>query len=157
MKEFISDVANFKSSEGAYKANGHAYRRGYLIHGAPKTGKSAIGEIIAQKYNMTVYQIQLNSKDLEDNDLKLIVSKMVPNSILFVDEVEKQMESMKKQKIAYVTMAGVLSALDGPQKMSHGSIVIMTSNKKTFLPEDEENALIRAGRIDQVFHFQEAF
>lgn len=157
MNLMLSDVAQFKNNEGIYKTNGHSYRRGYLIHGPTGTGKSAIGEIIAKKYNMTVYQLQLNSKDLEDNDLKLLISKMVPNSILFVDEVEKQIESMKKQKIAHVTMAGVLSAIDGPQKMSHGSIVIMTSNKKTFLPQDEEAMLLRPGRIDKVFNFQQPF
>jgi hypothetical protein len=35
--------------------------------------------------------------------------------------------------------------------LDNGVIVIMTSNKKQFLSDDEHEALVRPGRIDKVF------
>ena len=157
MQSFINDVDLFKSKEADYEKQGRPYRRGYMLHGDPGTGKSACGEIIAKKYNMTLCLLQLNAKNFHDADLITLVSKLHPNSILFVDEVDKQLDSIRGSNDAHISVGGFLSALDGPSRINHGCIVIMTSNKKIFLAKKDQDALYRAGRIDQVLEFKNIY
>ena len=44
------------------------------------------------------------------------------------------------------------TAIDGPQRLSHGNIVIMTSNDTYKFTENFKDALLRKGRIDKVIN-----
>lgn len=155
MNNVMTDVDKFYSLSGKkeYEDNGWPYRRGYFLHGAAGTGKSMMSEIIANKYNMTIYLLSLNAKDMNDNTLINLISAVPRNSIIMVDEIDKQLAAVKKNKTANVTIGGLLTALDGPQRLSEGTIVILTANKQDILPRAEQQALLRPGRIDKIFNF----
>lgn len=155
MKTVMADMDDFYSPSGKqqYIDNAWPYRRGYFLHGAAGTGKSMMSEIVANKYNMTIYLLSLNAKDMTDNTLINLVSAVPRNSVIVLDEVDKQLAAVKKNRTANVSIAGLLTALDGPQRLSEGTIVILTSNKFNILPNVEREALLRPGRIDKVFNF----
>ena len=47
---------------------------------------------------------------------------------------------------------GILTAIDGPQRLSHGTIVIMTSNDIYEFTDSFKEALFRKGRVDEVIN-----
>ena len=149
MKDVMTDIDQFYSAAGKkqYSDNAWPYRRGYFLHGAAGTGKSMMSEIIASKYNMTIYLLSLNAKDITDTSVINLVSAVPRNSILVIDEVDKQLAATRKNKTANISTAGLLTALDGPQRLSEGTIVILTANKYNILPEAQQQALLRAGRV----------
>ena len=61
MNDFMDNIKNFMHSDTIddYKNKGLPHRCGYLIHGIPGTGKSAIVEKIALDYNMNLMLLYL--------------------------------------------------------------------------------------------------
>ena len=147
MKCVIDDIDLFLISERKYEEQGFAYRKGYLLYGAPNTGKTTIIEHIASKYNMSVYMIYFNSKNMTDALLIRMINDIPENSLIVFEEIDKQIKAIDNKRLS---IAGLLSALDGPQRLPHGTIIIMTANMKDFLP-DHSDQLFRSGRIDSIF------
>nr|QZX43484.2 AAA family ATPase [Mimivirus sp.] len=133
MQQVLSDVHKFKISQDIYQKYGVNYRRGYLLYGPSGTGKTTIIEIVAKTYNMEFYSVNLNSDNMNDTILVNLISKIPPNSIISFEEIDKQIETLDKNNNRKISVGGILTALDGPQRLSHGTIVIMTANNKNFL------------------------
>lgn len=153
MNEVVNNVDIFLTERSKYEDQGVPYRKGYLLYGQTGTGKSATIEVIAIKYDMSVYLLNLNSKEMTDTILINLVSQIGPRSILVIEEIDKQLETLKQNNNYGVSMGGLLTALDGPQRLSNGTIVIITTNDETFFKGNE--ALLRKGRIDEVYKFDE--
>lgn len=153
LTQLLDDVKEFKGAESIYVKQGIPYRRGYLLYGEPGTYKSMSAEMLAKQYNMSIYMLNLNSPEMSDSVLINLVSRVPANSIIVIEEVDKQMETLKKSNNSYVSVGGFLTALDGPQRLSHGTLVILTANQKSFLGNDNENALYRPGRIDKIYEY----
>jgi hypothetical protein len=156
MRAVLDDFVWFNSEDGQkeYAKNGWPYRRGYFLHGETGTGKSTMAEVLSFKYERTVYMLTLNAKDMTDNILINLCSSVPRNSIILIDEIDKQLDTVKNNPTISISTGGLLTAIDGPQRINNGTIVILTSNKKDILPEDELKSLLRPGRIDRIFEFK---
>lgn len=155
MREVIEDVRDFVSSPQAYQNAGIPYRRGYFLHGPNGTGKTTLSEIIAKEFGFTIYLLNLNAKDMTDNVLTNLISRLPPKSMLVLEEVDHQMDTLAQNQNNQISIGGILSAVDGPLRLNQGSIVIMSSNRFKFLPDDQHNALIRPGRMDKIVELNE--
>lgn len=150
----LNDVDMFKSQKYIYDKQGIPYRRGYLIYGETGTGKTTMIELIDQKYDMTIYCLNLNCANMTDSNLIHLINTVPPNSILVLEEIDKQILTLLNHKYSHISIGGLLSGLDGPQRLSNSSIVIMTSNTRYFLDAESDKALVRKGRIDCVYEFK---
>ena len=157
MQEMLDDVALFlrQITVISYENTGRAYRRGYLVHGISGTGKSSIVEKIAMDHNMSIYNVNLNSSTMTDAMLVNLLSSVSPHSIIVFDEMEKQYEAINGNNNIHISTAGILSAIDGPQRLSHGTIVVLTGNNIAAFDPAFATALLRPGRIDKTYHFTE--
>jgi len=153
MRKSLTDIAKFKKSEDIYAKKGINYRRGYFLCGATGTGKTTVIEIAAKQHNMSIYSINFNTKKMTDTVLINLVSTVPPNSIITLEEIDTQIKNLRKNKNKCLSLGGIFSALDGPQRLSYGSIIIMTGNRDDFLPDDEMETLMRKGRIDKKITF----
>jgi hypothetical protein len=156
MTGFIEDLDNFFNIETReiYRKSGWTYKRGYLLHGKEGTMKSTMAEMVAHKYNMTVYLLSLNSKDMNDTRLINLLSKVPRKSLIVIDEIDKQLDAITKNTTVFVSTAGLLTAIDGPQRLNEEVIVILTANRSNFLPEADLKSLLRPGRIDKIIEFK---
>ncbi len=157
IKILMADVDEFMTKEQQYEDEGHPYRKGYLLYGRPGSGKSASIELIAIKYNMSIYMINLNAEKMTDAVLTNLISSVPMRSILVFEEIDKQIDTLKNNANQTVSIGSILSATDGPQRLSHGTIIIMTANNNTFLEGEEKEAAFREGRIDKTYHFDAPF
>lgn len=153
MKLMIDNVAKFFTKETLYETSGKSFRRGYFIQGANGVGKSSIIEIIASIHKMCVYMVNLNSMGMTDTVLINLVGSVPPFSLIVFDEFDKQYEAIQKNKNVQVSDAGVLSAIDGSQRLSHGSVVVVIVNEKDCLSEKFYKSLTRKGRLDKSYVF----
>ena len=159
-EELLTDIKDFQNSEEHYVARGIPYRRGYLLHGPPGTGKSSLIYSLASELNYSVCVVNL-SRDINDFDLFKQMATAPKKSILLFEDVDVAVPSDKRKKeikqrsnegVEYsstysgsITLSGLLNALDGISS-SDSHIVFMTTNIITNL----DPALIRPGRYDQL-------
>lgn len=155
MNSIMTDVDAFMA--GPSPSGSMPYRRGYFLCGDTGTGKSFMPEYIATKYNRSIFMLILNADGMTDTILINLLSIVPPYSVICIDEIDRQYEFLKSNTNAKVSMSGILTALDGPQRLSHGTIVIMTGNNDKFVLKEDYNALFRPGRIDKTFYLTEPF
>ena len=149
MKKVLDDVDQFLKNEDKYKKNGMPYRKGYLLEGSTGVDKSTIIEIVMTKYNMPSYLVFLNALNMTDALLINLISTIPPYSIIVIEEIKKQLETLKKNGNNMVSEGGILTAINGPQRVSYGSIVIITANNLDMLSIKLKTPLLRPGRIDK--------
>jgi len=155
MKAVIQDLQeNFLNCRNKYEQNNWPYRYGIIIGGPPGTGKSQIIEWIASELKRPVFLPSLNSNDMCDADLIRMISQVPKNSCIGLEELDHQLTTMKKNVNNTVSIAGLLTAIDGPQRLNDGVIVVATTNNVGFLEEHNiRDSFVRAGRFDQIWEF----
>lgn len=158
MNAVLEDVAQFYDPGNKvmnYDEKGHAYRLGYLLHGPPGTGKSSMAEIIASVYGCGIYMFTLNANNLSDSSMISSILSVPPRSVIVFDEIDNQLETVKRNPTANVSVGGLFTAIDGPQRLANGCIVIFTSNSRYFLGSQKlHETFERPGRVDKVFCLQ---
>lgn len=136
---------------------GTPYRRGYLLHGYPGTGKTSFSQVIAGEFGLDVYIVSIPSVD--DQTLQALFRKLPATCIVLLEDIDAvgvarttvdcdQDRSPQKSKKC-VSMSGLLNTLDGAGS-KEGRILIMTTN----YIEKLDVALLRPGRVDRIVEFQ---
>lgn len=151
MKQVLDDVKVFVQSDPSNNSDIYKhrpYRRGYLLKGPSGTGKTSIVEYVAAIYGRSVYRVTLNAKHMTDETLQNLFCTVNPYSIIVIDEFEKQLGRNK-----YLSPGALLSAIDGPERLSHGTIIFLTANSRVEFPNCDGfyKNLIRPGRIDKCY------
>ncbi|ARF08445.1 AAA family ATPase [Catovirus CTV1] len=154
MIEVMEDVQKFKSGKNDYDKFGIPFRRGYFLWGASGSGKSTIAEVISKEYNSCIYLLDINSEEMDGAKLKNLISIVPENSIILIDELDKQLEILKNDKTNKLSFGAILSAIDGVPRLSESTILIITANKQLNLTDDQQESFFRKGRIDYVKEFK---
>ncbi|KAG0166293.1 hypothetical protein DFQ28_007716 [Apophysomyces sp. BC1034] len=141
-EKILQDMETFCKRKKWYKSRGIPYRRGYLLHGPPGTGKTSLIQALASKMRMNVAIVSLLEVK-SDSDFSDMLSDVPSKSILVIEDIDHYMSSVSGKQTSRVTMSGMLNALDGIQGQE-GSMVFMTGNQIDKL----NPALLRPGRMD---------
>lgn len=149
------DLNSFKSNKPFYKRIGFPYRRGYLLHGPPGTGKTSLVFAIASELKRDLYFMNLSYID-SDSELFQAFANVPPNSIVVFEDVDTMSTSLHKRQKSQppliqengedsrkFNLSTFLSILDG-HTLEDGIMFIMTTNHKERL----DPAIIRPGRMD---------
>lgn len=143
MERIRDDIQSFLGQEVDYIRRGLPYHRGYMLHGAPGTGKTSIVRALAAHFGLDLWYAPLG--DLErDMSLIALINQVQPGSILLLEDVDVYHATRERDDEQRGTsMAGLLNALDGVAT-PHGLITFMTTNDIDVI----DRALLRPGRID---------
>lgn len=143
MERLRADFETFLGSEAEHVRRGIPWHRGYLLHGAPGTGKTSVIRALASHFGLDLWYVPLGDLS-KDASLLSLISDVTPRSILLLEDVDVfQATRVRDDKASSVSMAGLLNALDGVAT-PHGMISVLTSNDISAI----DPALLRAGRID---------
>ncbi|MCO5549708.1 hypothetical protein L7F22_003181 [Adiantum nelumboides] len=144
------DVRRFMQRGWWYAERGIPYRRGYLLHGSPGSGKSSFIFALAGSLDLSICLLNLSERGLTDDKLNFLLSNAPERSILLLEDVDsaflgRQRAAESDGYQANVTFSGLLNSLDGVAS-SESRIIFMTTNHVERL----DPALIRPGRVDYI-------
>jgi mitochondrial chaperone BCS1 len=141
------DIGEFFSRRGWYAQLGIPWRRGYLLHGPPGTGKTSVAYALASELTLKLCTLSLMNPKLSDHTLAELLQRTPPRSLILLEDIDAFFSARQKQdqRIA-ISFSGLLNALDGVGAQE-GRIVMLTTNHREAL----DPALIRPGRVDVEF------
>ncbi|KAL6650271.1 hypothetical protein ACP70R_009196 [Stipagrostis hirtigluma subsp. patula] len=152
-EEIREDLLRFAGRQKFYERVGRAWKRGYLLHGPPGTGKTSLVAAIANLLKFDVYDLDLTT--VRSNlHLRSLLLNTTPRSVLVVEDIDCSLDlsdrsssnNGRKEQDSSVTLSGVLNAVDGLWSNCVGErLIVFTTNH----PERLDPALLRPGRMDR--------
>ncbi|KAE8417746.1 BCS1 N terminal-domain-containing protein [Aspergillus pseudocaelatus] len=174
---FVDDIKEYlhPRTRRWYSNRGIPYRRGYLLHGPPGTGKTSLCFAVAGLMGLPLYLLNLSSKSFSEDDLMSLFQELPRRCIVLLEDVDCAGITQKRvsdggedstpkpadgkegdapedadaeSSKQGVSLSGLLNVIDGVAA-SEGRILVMTTNH----PEKLDPALLRPGRVDMSIQF----
>lgn len=169
----VDDAEDFLASKRWYAERGIPFRRGYLLYGAPGSGKTSLIHSIAGELELDVYIISLSRSGLDDTGLSELISDLPERCIALMEDIDAALHNSLSREdpptppnktaepipipspglpthtTSRVSLSGLLNALDGIGAQE-GRILFATTNKYSSL----DPALCRPGRMDLHVEFK---
>ncbi len=156
-EEAAVEAARWSTSEKWYKERQIPWRRGWLLHGSPGTGKTSYVRSLAQDLNMPVYAFDLGTmNNSEFNGFWSQVRQNVPAIVLIedIDGVFDKRENVLGDQGGGLSFDCLLNGIAGVDN-SDGIFVVITTNKLECIDEalglpTGDGMSTRPGRLDRV-------
>ncbi|KAK8952559.1 Calmodulin-interacting protein 111 [Platanthera zijinensis] len=152
----LSDLDAFSAGRDFYARVGRPWKRGYLLHGPPGSGKSSLIAAMANHLQYDVYDLEL-TRVPHNAALKSLLLQTTPRSLIVIEDIDCSLRltgdrRSKKRKAAAeeggeerVTLSGLLNFTDGLWSCcGEEKMVVFTTNYKGGV----DGALLRPGRMD---------
>lgn len=156
-ERIVADVQDFLDSSKWYYDRGIPYRRGYLLHGPPGSGKSSFIQALAGQLDYNIAILNLSERGLTDDRLNHLLTIIPKRTLVLLEDADAAFDNRRTQtdadgyRGANVTFSGLLNALDGVASAEE-RVLFLTTNHIERL----DSALIRPGRVDMTVRIGEA-
>jgi chaperone BCS1 len=147
---FKSEMDAFVNGADTFNRLGLSHKLTIALHGEPGTGKTSMIRALAGTYNMSV--CILNLSNMSDATLLKSMLTAPKNAFIVLEDVDAATSTHDRKSLTadkdgthFLTLSGILNALDGIQTLS-GNVVFMTTNYLERL----DSALLRPGRVDHI-------
>ncbi|KAF7790052.1 hypothetical protein EIP86_001001 [Pleurotus ostreatoroseus] len=84
----LADTKDFLKSEKWYADRGIPFRRGYLLHGVPGSGKSSLIHSIAGELMLDIYVVSLSSSWISDSTLTTLMGRVPARCIVLLEDLD---------------------------------------------------------------------
>lgn len=177
-KKLMDSLTHFLQTEEWHLDRGIPWKKSFLFHGPPGTGKTSMIKSISYEVQRHIHYLNLSTVT-SDEMLSSLMSKISFNETIIVmedidamsnithqrktEQEEKEDRERRRrrrhskdnhdddhdeQQKSTLTLSGLLNQIDGIHN-NHGMILVMTTNHVDKLDE----ALIRDGRVDDKVYF----
>ncbi|XP_073139848.1 AAA-ATPase ASD, mitochondrial-like [Henckelia pumila] len=86
-EEIVKDLTTFSKAKDYYAKIGKAWKRGYLLHGPPGTGKSTMIAAMANFLKYDIYDLELTA--VKDNtELRKLLIDTTSKSIIVIEDID---------------------------------------------------------------------
>ncbi|KAG8525880.1 uncharacterized protein KY384_000640 [Bacidia gigantensis] len=155
-ERIVEDVRDFLCSGTWYYSRGIPYRRGYLLHGPPGSGKSSFIQALAGELDYNIAMLNLSERGLTDDRLNHLLTVVPRRTIVLLEDADAAFRNRRLQtdidgyRGANVTFSGLLNSLDGVASAEERLLFLTTNHLERL-----DRALIRPGRVDMLVHIGE--
>jgi len=157
LETLVEEAKDFMSSQKWYIQRGIPYRKGMLLHGAPKSGKTHFSRLLAGLLGCPIYELELGlGSGITDQNLPGLLRNMAPRSILLLKNIDAYVSQRTLVGVnPDLSFSGILNVLDGALGNTAGQLCLVTTNNYERLVADRmsSDALLRPGRIDRTAVF----
>ncbi|GKB04307.1 AAA-ATPase ASD, mitochondrial-like protein, partial [Tanacetum coccineum] len=95
--DILNDLMRFSKSKDFYKRVGKSWKRGYLLHGPPGTGKSSMIAAMANLLEYDIYDLELTS--VKDNsELRRLLIDTSSKSIIVIEDIDCSLDLTGQRK-----------------------------------------------------------
>lgn len=84
----LDDARDFLRSEKWYADRGIPFRRGYLLHGVPGSGKSSLIHALAGQLQLDIYVVSLSASWISDNTLTTLMGRVPARCVLLLEDLD---------------------------------------------------------------------
>ncbi|EIW75071.1 P-loop containing nucleoside triphosphate hydrolase protein [Coniophora puteana RWD-64-598 SS2] len=84
----LEDVQEFMRSKAWYTDRGIPFRRGYLLHGSPGSGKTSLIHSIAGELGLNVFLISLSARGMDDTKLAELIAYLPERCITLMEDID---------------------------------------------------------------------
>lgn len=148
LQPVVQEFNRWRESEAWYRERQVPWRRGWLFHGKPGTGKTSLARCLAQAADMPICVFDLSTLSNEEmTKYWQETQQLSPCVALFedVDAVFKGRVNIVGESGGGLTFDCLLNCLSGVET-ADGVFVIVTTNNLEML----DDALKRPGRLDRI-------
>lgn len=161
----MDDVDQFIQNKKFYVKQNIPYKRCYLIHGPPGSGKTTCAKIIASRYGYDMFIVSLSQNNITDDDLKKAFHALPPKSIILFDDLDvSQLRNSNEDDRPVIqhipgnppivhrkplSITTLFSILDGVCT-KFNCIYFITTNHYDRLCQKIDKAFFRQGRVDVI-------
>jgi chaperone BCS1 len=82
-----------------YSNRGIPYRRGYLFHGPPGTGKTSLSFALAGVFGLDIYCLSLSEATLTEEDLILLFNSLPKRCVVLLEDIDTAGVLRKKEEL----------------------------------------------------------
>ncbi|KAF8634654.1 hypothetical protein AX15_000794 [Amanita polypyramis BW_CC] len=168
----LADCKDFLASESWYAERGIPFRRGYLLHGVPGSGKTSLIHSLAGEVGLDIYVLSLSAKGMSDNTLATLMGLVPSRCIVLLEDLDAAFtrsvsrdssstgvptapttsdsnnNNNSESDGSTLSLSGLLNSLDGVAA-AEGRLLFATTNHIERL----DPALSRPGRMDVWVNF----
>ncbi|XP_044484312.1 AAA-ATPase At3g50940-like [Mangifera indica] len=95
-KELMEDLDNFINGKEYYERIGRSWKRGYLVHGPPGTGKSSLIAAMANHLKFDIYDLDLTGIE-SNSDLRFLLLSMPSQSMLVIEDIDCSLKLQNRE------------------------------------------------------------
>lgn len=144
-EDLLKDLNQFISSKEWYFKACIPYKRQFILHGDPGTGKTSLCLAIAAYLNLDVYVMNIKSFQ-GDQHMQRAFTEIAPGSLLLIEDIDASF-NMRESSNKDISFSALLNCMDGAF-YKEGLLTCITTNHFDKL----DPALIRPGRTDRTIH-----
>lgn len=156
----VETIESFHKAESWYKERGIPYKKVFLFHGIPGSGKTSLIRALATHFNTNIYRLNLTT--MSDKSLEEALALVPAKSFILIEDFDSSKSTVSRDNVdiittktngeeskSLLTLSGILNALDGIVALDD-KIIFMTTN----VLQSIDRALIRKGRVDNLIEFK---
>ena len=115
--KLLDDLDSFRENQDLYRHLGRAWKRGYLLHGPPGTGKSSLIAAIANRLHYDIYDLELTN--VWDNaELKKLLMSTTRRSIIVIEDIDCSFQFADRRS----------NVINGPESNGNNTMETSTTN-----------------------------